>query len=125
MCGFFAIPRSVIDNTRGNDVGFTLNQTAKDPELKALYGIRDAQAERVAKQAPAPAPEPAAAMVPAQPQAGVPAVNQCMVNNIQAHEGEIKALGDRGAAAQQANNTPLMMAIAYTIMLIQMAGCNR
>ena len=33
--------------------------SAKDPELKSLYGIRDAQAERVAKQAPAPDPTPA------------------------------------------------------------------
>ncbi len=98
---------------------------SKQSELKSMYGIGVAQEERVAKQAPAPAPEPAAAPVQAQPQAGMPAVNQCMMNNVQAHEDEIKALGDRGTAAQEAGNTPLMMAIADTIMKIQMAGCNR
>jgi hypothetical protein len=95
--------------------------SAKDPELKSLYGLRDAQAERVAKQAPTPAPAPVQAQAPT----AVPAVNQCMVDNVQKHEARIKALGDRGAAAQEAGNTPVMMAIADTIMKIQMAGCNR
>jgi hypothetical protein len=98
---------------------------AKERELKALYGFRDAQAERVAKQAPAPDPTPAPAPVQAQAPTAVPAVNQCMVDNVQKHEARIKELGDRGAAAQQAGNTPVMMAIADTIMKIQMAGCNR
>ena len=99
--------------------------SARDPELKSMYGIRDAQAERVAKQAPAPDPAPAPAQVQVQAPAAAPAVNQCMVNNVQKHEAEIKALGDRGAAAQQAGNNSLMMAIADTIMRIQMAGCNK
>jgi hypothetical protein len=99
--------------------------SAKDPELKALYGLRDTQAERMAKQAPAPDPTPAPAPAQAQAPAAVPAVNQCMVNNVQKHEAEIKALGDRGAAAQQAGNTQVMMAIADTIMRIQMAGCGK
>jgi hypothetical protein len=99
--------------------------SARDPELKSMYGIRDAQAERVAKQAPAPDPTPAPAQVQVQAPTAAPAVNQCMVNNVQSHEKEIQALGDRGAAAQQAGNTALMMAIADTIMRIQMAGCNK
>jgi hypothetical protein len=99
--------------------------SAKDPELKSLYGIRDAQAERVAKQAPAPDPTPAPAPVQAQVPTAASMVNQCMLNNIQTHEEQIKALGDRGAAAQQAGNTPLMMAIGDSIMRIQMAGCNQ
>ena len=99
--------------------------SAKDPELKSMYGIRDAQAERVAKQAPAPDPTPAPAQVQVQAPTAAPAVNQCMVNNVQKHEKEIQALGDRGAAAQQAGNNALMMAIADTIMRIQMAGCSR
>jgi hypothetical protein len=99
--------------------------SAKDPELKALYGLREAQAERVAKQAPAPAPTPAPAPVQAQVPTAAATVNQCMVNNIQAHEAQIKALGDRGAAAQEAGNTQLMMAIGDSIMRIQMAGCNQ
>lgn len=102
--------------------------SARDPELKSLYGIRDAQAERVANQAPAPDPTPAPA--PTQAQAptlppGATAFNECMVKNVQSHEKEIQALGDRGSAAQQAGNTPLMMAIADTIQRIQMAGCNK
>ena len=99
--------------------------SAKDPELKALYGLRDAQAERIAKQAPAPDPTPAPAPVQAQVPAAASAVNQCMMNNVQNNEAKIKALGDRGAAAQQAGNTPLMMAIGDSIMQIQMAGCNQ
>jgi hypothetical protein len=95
---------------------------ARESELKSLYGIRDPEVERAAK--PAPAPEPAAATVNAQPSAGAPAVNECMMKNIQAHEDEIRALGDRGSAAQEAGNTTLMMAIADTIMRIQSAGCN-
>jgi hypothetical protein len=91
---------------------------AKEPELKAAYGIREAQEERVAKQAPTPAP--AAAQAPT-----APPVNQCMVNNVKAHEKEIQALGDRGSAAEDAGNTALMMAIADTIMRIQMAGCSK
>ena len=97
--------------------------SAKDPELKALFGLRDAQAERVAKQAPAPDPTPAPAQ--AQVPAAAATVNQCMMNNVQKNEAKIKALGDRGAAAQQAGKTELMMAIADSIMRIQMAGCNQ
>jgi hypothetical protein len=99
--------------------------SAKDPELKSMYGIRDAQAERVAKQAPAPNPTPAPAQVQVQAPTAAPAVNECMMNNVQKHEKEIQALGDRGSAAQQAGNNALMMAIADTIMRIQMAGCSR
>jgi hypothetical protein len=48
-----------------------------------------------------------------------------MMNNVQKHEKEIQALGDRGSAAQEAGNNALMMAIADTITRIQMAGCGR
>ena len=99
--------------------------SARDPELKSMYGIRDAQAERVAKQAPAPDPTPAPAQVQVQAPTAATTANQCMVDNVQKHEKEIQALGDRGAAAQQAGNNALMMAIADTIMRIQMAGCSR
>jgi hypothetical protein len=102
--------------------------SAKDPELKSLYGIRSAQEQRVSK--PAPAADTTRPAAPPQAQAptmppGAAGYNQCMVNNIQAHEKELQALGDRGTAAQNAGNTPLMMAIADTIMRIQMAGCSR
>ena len=95
---------------------------AKESELKSMYGFRDPEVERAAK--PAPAPEPAATTVNAQPSPAA-SVNECLMKNIQAHEDEIRALGDRGAAAQQAGNNALMMAIADTIMRIQSAGCNK
>jgi hypothetical protein len=95
---------------------------AKGPELKSLLGIREAQEQRISKPAPAPAPTPAAAPAPAVP-AGASAVNTCMVQNIEKHQAEIVALGERGQAAQQAGNTALMMAIADTVNRIQMAGC--
>jgi hypothetical protein len=103
--------------------------SAKDPELKSLYGIRDAQEERVAKQAPAASSTtvdsaPVQAQAPAMP-AGATGYNECMVKNVQGHEKQIQALGDRGDAAREAGNTALMMAIADTIMQIQMAGCTK
>jgi hypothetical protein len=99
---------------------------AKDPELKSLLGIRDAQEERIAKQAPAPAPAVVADTVkPTAAPSPAVSVNECMVKNVQAHEAEIQALGDRGSAAQQAGNTALMMAIADSIQQIQFAGCKR
>jgi hypothetical protein len=99
--------------------------SAKDPELKSLYGIRDAQEQRVSKQAPAAdSTPPAQAQAPTLPP-GATAYNQCMMNNVQSHEKEIQALGDRGNAAQEAGNTPLMMAIADTLTRIQNAGCSK
>ena len=105
--------------------------SAKDAELKSLLGIRSAQEARVSKQGkasasrdtvtPAPAPAPAAPTVPS----GAVAVNQCMMKNVEAHQAEIEALGNRGDAARKAGNNALMMAIADSIQRIQYAGCNR
>jgi hypothetical protein len=97
--------------------------SAKDPELKSMYGIRDAQAERVAKPAPVRDTAPAPAQVQAPTAAS--SANQCMMNNVQKHEKQLQALGERAAAAQEAGNNALTMAIADTIMRIQMAGCTR
>lgn len=101
---------------------------AQGPELKAALGIRDAQEARVAKKAPAPAPAVVADTAPTTPVAPMPAgaaaMNTCMAQNVQAHEKELKALGDRGDAARKAGDQGRMMAIADTIMRIQMAGCG-
>jgi hypothetical protein len=101
--------------------------TAKGAELKSLLGLREAQEARISKSAPAPAPAavtaPATAPAPVVP-AGAAAANDCMVHNAQNHEAEIKALGDRGEAASNAGNTPLMMAIADSVNRIMMAGCT-
>jgi hypothetical protein len=101
---------------------------AKDPELKSLLGIREAQEERVAKHAPEPAPAAVTDTAPqpsVTPPSGAAMLNDCQVKNVQAHEAEVKALGDRGAAAQQAGNTALMMAIADSINQIMYQGCKR
>jgi hypothetical protein len=97
--------------------------TAKSAELKPLLGMGDPQEVRSTKPAPAAAAAPAAAPAPAVP-AGVPALNDCMVQNAQKHEAEIQALGSRGDAANKAGNTPLMMAIADSVNRIMMAGCT-
>jgi hypothetical protein len=99
--------------------------TAKGAELKSLLGLREAQEGRVSKSAPTPAPPPTPAVdtAPAVP-AGASAANECMVQNAQKHEAEIKALGDRGEAASNAGNTPLMMAIADSVNKIMMSGCT-
>jgi hypothetical protein len=102
---------------------------AKDPELKSLLGLRSAQEERVSKQGtgavrdttpPTPAPAPAAPAVPS----GAVSVNECMMKNVEAHQAEIEALGNRGDAARKAGNNALMKAIADSIQRIQFAGCN-
>jgi len=97
---------------------------AKAADLKPLLDIRDPQEERVSKAAPAPAPAPAPVQAPTIPP-GAPTVSDCQVKNIEKHQAEIDALGERGSAAQQAGNTPLMMAIADSINRIQFAGCAK
>lgn len=99
---------------------------ARSGELKPLLGIRDAQkTARTPKAAPTPAPAPAPA--PSRPAAAVPAgaiaLQECMTQNVQKHEPEIRALGERGEAAHKAGNTAAMMAIADTLQRLQMAGC--
>jgi hypothetical protein len=99
--------------------------SARAADLKPLLGINDAPAGRARKPAPepAPAPVPAQAAAPAVP-AGASAMSSCMAQNAQKHQKEIEALGQRAQAAQQAGNTPAMMAIADTLQQIQMAGCT-
>ena len=98
--------------------------SAKDPELKSLLGLRDAQEGRISKSAPAPAPAAAAdtAPPPAVP-AAASGVNECVVQNAQKHQAEMDALGSRGEAAEKAGNTAAVRAIADSINRIMMAGC--
>jgi hypothetical protein len=95
--------------------------SARASELKPLLGIYDAPPARAMKPAPAAPPAPAAA--PTVP-AGASAMSACMAQNIQNHQKEIEALGQRAQAAQQAGNTAAMMAIADTLQQLQMAGCT-
>jgi hypothetical protein len=98
---------------------------AKEAELKSLLGLTPAEPARVSKPAPAAAPPPAAP-APAAPAVpiGPVKVNECMAKNVEAHQAEIEALGNRGDAARKAGNTALMMAIGDSIQQIQFAGCN-
>lgn len=98
--------------------------SARASELKPLLGVYDAPPARAMKPAPsAPAATPAPAAAPAVP-AGASAMSACMAQNIQSHQKEIEALGQRAQAVQKAGNTAAMMAIADTMQQIQMAGCT-
>jgi hypothetical protein len=99
--------------------------SAKSAELKPLLGFVEPPAE-AAKPAAAPAPTPAPAPA-ADPQMSAAAsdMGACMSKNIQSHQAEIEALGKRAQAAQAANDTPKLMAIADTVQRIQMAGCMK
>ena len=96
----------------------------KEAELKPLLGIQEPVEATKAEPAPAPTPAPAAAPAP-DPQASAAAskMGDCIAKNVQGHQAEIEALGKRAQAAQAANDTPKLMAIADTVQRIQMAGC--
>ena len=106
---------------------------SKGGELKSLLGLGSEQAEAgkrkgkagAASETVTPEPAPATEPAPAPPMpSGQVSVNQCMAKNVEAHQAEIEALGNRGDAARKAGNTALMMAIADSIQQIQFAGCN-
>lgn len=106
--------------------------TAKSAELRDLMGLRQAQEEKISKDASQPAsaavadtaPTPPAVQGPPMPK-GAAVISDCEVKNIEKHQAEIDALGNRGSAAQQAGNNALMMAIADTINRIRLAGCGK
>jgi len=95
---------------------------AKAAELKSLLGVKDQPTERAKKAAPAPEPAPAQP-VPGMTQAQTD-MSTCMTNNAKKHEKEIEALGERAKAAQEAGDMPTTLAIADTLRVLQMAGCN-
>jgi hypothetical protein len=101
---------------------------ARADQLKAMYHVQDgAQGKSAAVRDTAPPIPPAAqapaAQAPAAPR-GATAYNDCVAKNVQKHEKEIEALGNRGEAARESGNTGLMMAIADSIMQLQNKGCN-
>ena len=101
--------------------------SAKSAELKPLLGIQEQPPARATKPAPEPAPE--AATVPAQPgvdpqmAANAQAMSNCMAKNTQSHQAQIEGLSKRAQAAQAANDSRKLLAIADTVQRIQMAGC--
>jgi hypothetical protein len=99
--------------------------SAKAAELKPLLGFAEQPVAQAAKPAPAPAPTPAAAAPAPDPQASAAAskMGECIAKNVQSHQAEIEALGKRAEAAQKANDSQKLMAIADTVQRIQMAGC--
>jgi predicted component of type VI protein secretion system len=99
--------------------------SAKAAELKPLMGIEEQPVARAQK--PTPAPTPVAAPTPqvdAQTPAGSSGSN-CMMKNMQTHQPQLEALGQRAQAAQKAGDQAAMMAIADTVQQIQMAGCMK
>ena len=98
--------------------------SAKSAELKPLLGFAEQPAARATKPAAPPVPTPASPPVDPQMSAAAASVSDCMTKNIQTHQAEIEALGKRAEAAQAANDTPKLMAIADTLQRIQMAGCQ-
>jgi hypothetical protein len=100
---------------------------AKGPELKAALGIRDAQAERVAKQAPAPAPAPVADTAPTPkvtPSSGMGAMNACMMANAQKYQKELNDLGQKAEQASKLGDNATLMAIADSAQKLQNHGCS-
>jgi tetratricopeptide (TPR) repeat protein len=96
---------------------------AKSKELKTLLGWETPEPARAEKPAPAqPAPPPP--QNPGMSDAQMD-MSRCMAANAQKHEEEIKALGERAQAAQQAGDIQTTMAIADSINQLQMAGCNK
>jgi hypothetical protein len=100
--------------------------SAKSAELKPLLGFADQPAARAMKTAPEPPPTPAPAPTQPAPEMSAAAsdMSACMTKNIQSHQAEIEALGKRAQAAQNANDTGKLMAIADLVQQIQMAGCT-
>ena len=98
--------------------------SAKSAELKPLLGFVEQPAAQAAKPAPEPAPTPAAApAVNPQTSAAASRMGECMAKNMQSHQAEIEALSKRAQAAQKAQDTQKLMALADTLQRIQMAGC--
>ena len=98
----------------------------RSKELKKLLGLevvpaatRPAPAAAAVDTAPPPPAQPVPTVSPAQQ-----AMGACYAQNAQNNEARLQALGERGEAAQKANDMAAMMAIADTINRIQSAGCN-
>ena len=99
---------------------------AKSAQLKPMLGIREpppAQAAKPAQQ-PAQTHSPAAAQPSPEMSAMTSSMTDCMMKNMQDHEAEIEALGERAEAAQEAGDSQKLMAIADTLQRLQMAGCR-
>lgn len=99
---------------------------AKKAELKPLLGVRDKPPAQAAKPAPAAASSSTPAPVQSSPDmsAATASMSDCMVKNTLKHEARLEALGKRAEAAEEANDTAKLMAIADTMQRIQMAGCR-
>ncbi len=97
----------------------------REKELKDLMGLNPPPETRASKPAPAAAaaaPPPSAAP-PVDP--GQQAAAQCMSNNAQKNEKELKRLGEAAAAAANAGDMAKAMVYADSINRLQSAGCNQ
>ena len=99
---------------------------ARAAELKPLLGIQEQPPAQATKTEAAPAPDPAASAPAVDPEmsARASSMSECMTKNVQSHQAEIQALGERAQAAQAAGDNQKLMALADTLQRIQMAGCR-
>jgi hypothetical protein len=118
---------AVLRNAAGSDISASEKNAvnSRADELKRLIGIEQVTPARAGKSAPAAATDSAVAPAGPTMSAGQQASMNCMAQNVEKHQQEIEALGQRGEAARKANDTAKMMAIADSIQRLQMAGCNR
>jgi hypothetical protein len=117
---------AILQNATGPEISASEKSAVNThgAELKRLLGIQETPPARASKPAPAPAPAPAPTPAAPTVSPGQQAMNDCMMKNVQAHEKEIKELGERAAAAANAGDTPKAIAISDTLRQIQMAGCT-
>lgn len=97
--------------------------SASSAELKPLLGLVEQPVVQAAKPDPAPAPATPTPQVDPQMSAAASSMGACMTRNMQTHQAQIQALSERAQAAQAANDTGKLLAIADTVQKMQMAGC--
>ena len=117
---------AILQNAAGPEISTSEKNAVNThgAELKRVVGLEQAPPARASKPAPAPAPAPTPTPAAPTVSPGQQAMNDCMMKNVQAHEKEIKELGERAAAAADAGDTQKAIAISDTLRQIQMAGCT-
>ena len=122
MAAAAAVPSAQVGKSQGVADLNTMPETA----VAALPGVTPAIAKAVVAKRPfASITELNAFLLSQKMSQDQAKLANCMAQNAQKHEKEIAALGERAKAASEANDMPKTMAIADTIMRIQMAGCGK
>lgn len=97
----------------------------REAELKRALGMEEVPVARAQQAAPAAAAESAPPPPPgAQVTAEQRALSECTSKNAEKNDQEVKRLGERAAAAAEANNTAAALAYADSIQRIMQQGCT-